>query len=162
MTPVILPQGVADVESEGARVSIPSFGPSCSTQSVWQGACDAPVFGLLPAVAQSQATDGLPENLKPPEARPELCEVKEELPTPSLTEPFAIGEALYDPGRVADAVVSLLDLMGVGIDKADGTPLRAIGAAVTIAMAQAITTRDLLDCITSSSSRYFTRRRAIG
>jgi len=78
----------------------------------------------LPAIAQTQATDGLPENLKLPQARSELCEMPEELPAPSLTEPFAIGEALYDPGRVADAVVSLLELMGVGIDKADGTPLR--------------------------------------
>ena len=46
------------------------------------------------------------------------------LPIPSLTEPFAIGEALYDPGRVDEGVVSLLDLMGVGIYAQDGTPVR--------------------------------------
>ena len=79
----------------------------------------------LPAIAQNMATGDPPENLKQPETRSELCEVQEELPAPSLTEPFAIGEALYDPARVADAVVSMLDLMGVGIDKADGTPLRS-------------------------------------
>jgi hypothetical protein len=35
------------------------------------------------------------------------------LPKPSLTEPFAIGEALHDPNRVADGVVSMLALLGV-------------------------------------------------
>ena len=35
------------------------------------------------------------------------------LPTPSITEPFAIGEALHDPSRVADAVVSALSLLGI-------------------------------------------------
>ncbi len=43
------------------------------------------------------------------------------LPNPSIAEPFSVGEALYDPARVDVAVVSLLNLMGVGIDKADGT-----------------------------------------
>jgi hypothetical protein len=37
------------------------------------------------------------------------------LPTASLTEPFEIGEALYDPSRVADAVVSLLTLMQIAV-----------------------------------------------
>ena len=37
------------------------------------------------------------------------------LPAPSMTEPFEIGEALYDPGRMADAVVSLLALMQVAV-----------------------------------------------
>ena len=37
------------------------------------------------------------------------------LPKPSLTEPFEIGEALYDQGRLADAVVSLLALMQIGV-----------------------------------------------
>jgi len=37
------------------------------------------------------------------------------LPSPSMTEPFAIGEALYDPARVADAIVSVLPLMGIEI-----------------------------------------------
>jgi len=77
-----------------------------------------------PAVAQAQTADDQPTSPKQPAVRPEPCEPDEEIPAPSLTEPFAIGEALYDPGRVADAIVSLLELMGVGIDKADGTPLR--------------------------------------
>jgi hypothetical protein len=47
------------------------------------------------------------------------------LPAPILSEPFAIGEALYDPSRVDVAVVSLLALMGVGIYRPDGTALRA-------------------------------------
>lgn len=37
------------------------------------------------------------------------------LPKPSMTEPFAIGEALYDEGRLADAVVSMLALMRVTV-----------------------------------------------
>lgn len=37
------------------------------------------------------------------------------LPSASIREPFSIGEALYDPSRVPDAVVSLLDLMGVPV-----------------------------------------------
>lgn len=72
----------------------------------------------LPAVAQTT------DKLRLPFVRSDVCEVEEALPAPSLTEPFAIGEALYDPARVGDAVVSLLELMGVGIDRADGTPLR--------------------------------------
>ncbi len=37
------------------------------------------------------------------------------LPDASIAEPFAIGEALYDPGRVADGVMSLLARMGIGV-----------------------------------------------
>lgn len=46
------------------------------------------------------------------------------LPLPTMTEPGAIGEALYDPTRMDVAVVSLLQLMGVGIYARDGTPIR--------------------------------------
>lgn len=46
------------------------------------------------------------------------------LPLPTMTEPFGIGEALYDPTRMDVAVVSLLQLMGVGIYARDGTPIR--------------------------------------
>ena len=77
------------------------------------------------SAAGAQAGDPVPKSLKPAGRSPEPCEIVGELPAPSLKEPFAIGEALYDPARVDVAVVSLLELMGVGIDKADGTPLRA-------------------------------------
>ena len=97
------------------------------------------LFANVP-LAMAQATDpkqgnagtrikaaaGWPEE---PDQRKEprgSCEAQE-LPEPSLTEPFAIGEALYDPARVGVAVVSLLELMGVGIDRLDGTPLRPGG-----------------------------------
>jgi hypothetical protein len=46
------------------------------------------------------------------------------LPEPGLADLFAIGEALYDPGRMGVAVVSLLDQMGIGIYASDGTPIR--------------------------------------
>src|SRR5262245_33147025 len=51
------------------------------------------------------------------------------LPEPSLTEPFEIGEALYDQGRMADAVVSLLSLMRVAIvpDASAAAPATAKG-----------------------------------
>ena len=45
------------------------------------------------------------------------------VPHPTLTDPFAIGEALYDPARMGDAVTSMLALMGVGIYRDDGTPI---------------------------------------
>lgn len=92
---------------------------------------------LQPAIAQAtnpaQGNPGaknvpaaaVPDGLEPPQDKSGRCEVVGELPKPTLTEPFAIGEALYDPAQVDVAVVSLLDLMGIGIDKADGTPLRA-------------------------------------
>lgn len=41
-----------------------------------------------------------------------------------MEDAFAIGEALYDPARQAEAVVSLLGALGVGIYAADGTPIR--------------------------------------
>jgi hypothetical protein len=37
------------------------------------------------------------------------------LPKPSLKEPFEIGEALFDPGRIEDGVVSLLALMHIDV-----------------------------------------------
>jgi hypothetical protein len=77
----------------------------------------------LPAVAQDQAPAGWPDKLEMPKEPPGLAEAVDELPQPTLTEPFSIGEALYDPTRIDDAVVSLLALMGVGIDKPDDTPL---------------------------------------
>lgn len=46
------------------------------------------------------------------------------LPLPTMTEAFAIGEALYDPSRIDDAVVSLIRLLGIGVYKADGTLVR--------------------------------------
>jgi hypothetical protein len=38
------------------------------------------------------------------------------LPQPELTEPFAIGEALLDPVRVDQAVVSLVARMGIALN----------------------------------------------
>lgn len=53
----------------------------------------------------------------------------ERLPSASLTEPFAIGEALHDPSRVDVAVVSLLGLMGIEIVPDDPNAPVVIGAA---------------------------------
>ncbi|MGE0362518.1 MAG: hypothetical protein AB7H93_06275 [Vicinamibacterales bacterium] len=52
------------------------------------------------------------------------------LPPPSLTEPFAIGEALYDEGRLEQAVVSLLSLMQIAIAPAAGSGLTLDAAEV--------------------------------
>lgn len=46
-----------------------------------------------------------------------------DLPAPRLADPFEIGEALYDPSKMAQAVVSLLSLMGVGLYADDGAPI---------------------------------------
>lgn len=50
------------------------------------------------------------------------------LPKPTLTEPAAIGIALHEPGNVGVGVVSLLRLMGIGID-APGNATAPAGAA---------------------------------
>lgn len=42
------------------------------------------------------------------------------LPEASIDEPFGIGEALYDPGRAADGVMSLLAKMRIGVASAAG------------------------------------------
>ncbi len=68
-----------------------------------------------PDASSEPNASGVPAG-EPPPATP--------LPQPTLDEPFAIGEALYDPGRMSVAVVSLLDLMGVGIYARDGSPIR--------------------------------------
>lgn len=47
------------------------------------------------------------------------------LPRATITEPGDIGLALYNPGQVGDAVVSLLQLLGIGIYDADGNVIRA-------------------------------------
>jgi hypothetical protein len=46
------------------------------------------------------------------------------LPDPTLIEGGTIGQALYDPAMVPQGVVSLLNLLAVEIDAADGTVLR--------------------------------------
>ena len=74
-----------------------------------------------PGNADEIAPPGWPETLIFPEEPAGLRDSAGGLPSPSLTEPFSIGEALYDPSRADVAVVSLLALMGVGIDNADGT-----------------------------------------
>lgn len=60
------------------------------------------------------------------------------LPTPSLTEPFEIGEALYDEGRVADAVVSLLALMRIGVVSDANANTRAAGITLSESEVQAL------------------------
>jgi hypothetical protein len=64
------------------------------------------------------------------------------LPPPSLTEPFAIGEALYDEGRIEQAVVSLLALMQIGI-AADGAPRPATGRVLVLDPAEVRTLVDI-------------------
>lgn len=46
------------------------------------------------------------------------------LPLASMTDAGEIGSAMYDPSRVDDAVVSLLQLLGIGVYRPDGTPVR--------------------------------------
>lgn len=81
----------------GSAIALPSFGP---LPSGWP---EIPDFGAID---------------------PDADLAPAPLPDPSMTEPFSIGEALYDPARVPEAVVSLLDVMGVGIYGAGGTAIR--------------------------------------
>lgn len=53
------------------------------------------------------------------------------LPRPSIAEPFSVGEALYNPSRVAAGVVSLLDLMRVAT-VTDDAPAAGDGAGLTL------------------------------
>ena len=76
-----------------------------------------------PDTGQPAPSDGAPST-----PRPEVTALPgsiEPLPDPTLTEPSAIGEALTDPARVPDAVVSLLDVMRIGIYANDGQVIRA-------------------------------------
>lgn len=93
-------------------------------------------FVTLPAFAQT-VTAPLPERparlWRPDEtirARPAA------LPPPALTEPFAIGEALHDPGRVEQAVVSLVARLGIQVvpDNPDGA--LAIGRTLRLTQSE--------------------------
>ena len=58
------------------------------------------------------------------------------LPAPTFTEPFEIGEALHDPTRVENAVVSLLALMRIGIAPA-GSPLGQVSGGERLRLTEA-------------------------
>ncbi|MEZ0334303.1 MAG: hypothetical protein ACAI18_09865 [Gemmatimonadales bacterium] len=51
------------------------------------------------------------------------------LPEPTLTDPTAIGAALWDPAQVETGVVSLIEQLGIDIYTADGKLLRDAAAA---------------------------------
>ena len=70
------------------------------------------------------------------DAEPPMPAGQAALPEPSFTEPFEIGEALNDPNRVGDAVVSLLALMRIGIVP-DGTPMQRITGRDRLRMTEA-------------------------
>lgn len=89
-----------------------------------------------PVPAQTAAT---PSSNRPARAwRPDESILAREpaLPTPSLTEPFAIGEALHDPGRVEQAVVSLLAALGIQIIPDNPRGVLAIGDGRTLRLTQ--------------------------
>lgn len=88
-------------EAPGGSASVGPVGASPGTTGV-------------PAAATAPSTPGsdLPPDLLPDASPPPL-------PLPSLNDPFTIGEALYDPTRVADGVLSLLSAMDVSIDGAE-------------------------------------------
>jgi len=102
----------------------PSAPTPAGTGSTTPGS-PAPAGEPSPASTGTPGPSALPETpgqVTPGVPGPETSPTP--LPMPSLTEPFTIGEALYDPGRVDEGVVSLLDLMGVGIYAQDGAPIR--------------------------------------
>lgn len=85
--------------------------------------------GASPSAASSSSAPGSGSPIVSPAAVPSggAAPAPAPLPEPTLRDAFAIGEALYDPTRQADAVVSLLDLLEVGIYAADGAPIRPGG-----------------------------------
>jgi hypothetical protein len=58
------------------------------------------------------------------------------LPKPSLTEPFEIGQALYDPGRLADGVVSMLALMRIGVGPDAGPAAKPDDRGLTLSVSE--------------------------
>lgn len=93
--------------------------PPPSNEGVPAGSFSSPI-----AVGPTADPGSAPEATPPGDVPAGIVELSP-LPEPTLDDPFAIGEALYDPGRMDVGVVSLLHLMGVGIYELDGTPIRA-------------------------------------
>jgi hypothetical protein len=108
-TPVPTPAGTSAPVSPTAPAPALTDGPGSSA--------DAPGQPTASAVASAE-----PQPVPTPGTSQDPAQAP--LPEPGLADPFAIGEALYDPGRMGVAVVSLLDQMGVGIYAGDGTPIR--------------------------------------
>ena len=77
----------------------------------------------VPASDEPTPVDGGQATPQPGRTYPP--DVPPPLPEPTISEPFGIGQSLYDPANIEQAVVSLLDVMGVEIVAADGTVLRA-------------------------------------
>jgi hypothetical protein len=78
----------------------------------------------LPGASSSPVATGGPVSSGGPGG---AATAERELPIPTLDDPFAIGQALYDPTQLAGGVTSLLHLMGVGTYEDDGTPIDQAG-----------------------------------
>jgi hypothetical protein len=101
-------------------------------------------IGQVPGQPRLLAPDANEFEL-PPDYPPDppAWDEPEPLPAPTLREPFAIGEALHDPTRVPDAVVSLLALMNIGI-VAEGQAMRPVQGAMRLRLTEA-EVRGLID-----------------
>lgn len=75
----------------------------------------------------------------------------EPLPEPSLTEPFEIGEALYDQSRMANAVVSLLSLMQIPVvpDAGAKGPVTSKGITLSESEVHALINHSIDDLVDS-------------
>jgi hypothetical protein len=58
------------------------------------------------------------------------------LPVASLTEPFSIGEALCDPGRVEQAVISMVTALGISIVPDDPKGVITIGRTLRLTQSE--------------------------
>lgn len=92
--PSILTPGASQVPSAALPSGVPTSGPDTS---VGPGASGAPL-----ATPPAPAT----------------------IPEPTLTDPYDISSAFWEPERIADGIVSLLNELEIGIYTADGTPVR--------------------------------------
>lgn len=92
---------------------------SASAEAVPSGS-HVPAASVDPSPAGSPPTSGTTDEASIDQ---ELAKSRA-LPEPRVEDPFEIGQSLYDPSRVEQAVVSLIDRLGIPVDAADGTPLR--------------------------------------
>lgn len=83
-----------------------------------------PASGGPGVTGAAGATPTLSTASSSPGGEPGSAPVPATIPEPTLTDPESIGLAFTDPDRAADAVVSLLELAGIGIYALDGARIR--------------------------------------
>ena len=118
VSPPVPPADAPPQGSEGAGSPVPAGSGAIATPGAVTppgSVSDGP--GLAGWAPATFAPDGTPPDwVDPPVITPaDLAPRVAPLPAATLKDPTVIGDALYDPGRMAAGVVSLLSLMGVAV-----------------------------------------------